>query len=261
MMTFLLRAACIASCLASAPAFAQERRGWTVTLGPGIAYEPQFPGARDMGPTFWPLISVRRTGTEREFTTPDDSAGFSIVGDRRFRIGPSFEIERGREEEDAIPGIGDVGTTIEGGAFAEAYLGDHFRLRADVRKGFNGHKGVTADIGGDLISGTPGDRFHASIGPRLRFANGRYVRAFFGVNPEQSALTGLPVYEAGGGFHSAGALTFAEYRLSEAIGVLAYGRYDRLMGDAKDSPLVLSEVGSRDQYEAGLGLTYTFNLR
>ena len=252
----------VAAAAVAAPALAQDEApaGWTVSIGPGAAYVPTFPGSDEMEIRFWPLIDVRRTGTEAEFETPDDSFGFGIVGNRSFRAGPSLNIQSGRQEEDAIVGIGDVGTTIEGGVFAETFLADNFRLRADVRKGFGGHKGVVADIGADAIVGRTSDRFHASIGPRLRFANGRYVRAFYGVNPHQSALTSLPVYDAGGGLHSAGALAFASYQLNSRLAVEAYARYDRLLGDAKDSPLVLSEVGSRNQYEAGLGLSYSFNI-
>lgn len=246
----------------AAPALAQDDApaGWTISLGPGVAYVPTFPGSDEMELRFWPLVDVRRTGTEAQFETPDDSFGFGIIGNRSLRVGPSFNIQNGRDEEDAIAGIGNVGTTIEAGVFAEAFLADHFRLRADVRKGFGGHRGLVADIGADAIAGKPSDRFHASIGPRLRFADGRYVRAFYGIDTAQSAATGLPVYDSGGGLHSAGALTFTSYQLSPSLGVQAYARYDRLLGDAKDSPLVKSSAGSRNQYEAGIGLAYSFRI-
>lgn len=242
-----------------APAAAQDE-GWIVTLGPGAAWVPEYPGSADRRVDFWPIIDVRRADQPQRFETPDESFGIGLVSTRAFRAGPSINIQDGRDEEDAVPGIGDVGTTIEGGAFAEAYLGTNFRLRADVRKGFGGHKGLIGDVGGDFIIGDPADRFLFSVGPRLRFANARYVRTFFGVNPEQSALTGLPVHAVGGGVHSAGALAFASYRLTDRIGARAYSRYDRLLGDAADSPLVRSDFGSRNQLELGIGLTYSFTV-
>lgn len=245
--------------LPAAPAVAQEE-GWIVDAGPGIAFRPAFPGADKLEPQPWPLIDVYRPGRGPAFETPDQSFGFGIVGGDRLRIGPALRIDGGRDEEDAILGIGNVGTTIEGGAFAEAYVSPSVRLRGEVRKGFGGHKGVVGDVGADVIMGSP-QTLHMSIGPRARFANGRYVRAFFGINPEQSTLTGLPAYNVDGGLHSAGALAFASYRLSSHWGIEAYARYDRLLGDAKDSPLVLSEVGSRDQFEAGVGLSYRFSVR
>lgn len=245
--------------LPAAPALAQDSGGWTVEVGPGIYFRPTFPGADELELRPWPVIDVYRTDRGPSFETPDEGFGFGVVGDDRFRIGPTVQIQHGRDEEDAIAGIGDVGTSIEGGAFAEAYLTPGLRLRGELRKGFGGHKGVVGDIGADFIMGSL-DTFQLSIGPRARFANGRYVRAFYGINPDQSALTGLPVHDVGGGLHSAGALTFAQYRLSDRIGLQAYGRYDRLLGDAADSPLVHSDVGSRDQFEAGIGLSYRFRV-
>lgn len=262
--TSLLRRLAFAAALplAASPAIAQDegRKGWTVEVGPGAYFKPEFPGAKDLKLRPWPVIDVYRTERGPTFETPDEGFGFGIIGNDNFRVGPALQFEGGRDEEDAIPGIGDVKTSVEGGAFVEAYISPSFRLRGEVRKGFGGHKGVVGDFGADFITGIP-ERVQFSIGPRARVANARYVRAFFGVNPAQSALTGLPVYDAGGGLHSAGALAFAKYRLGGPWGMEAYGRYDRLLGDAKDSPLVLSDFGSRNQYEVGLGLSYRFNIR
>ncbi|HEY0626482.1 MAG TPA: MipA/OmpV family protein [Allosphingosinicella sp.] len=263
-LAFLRLTLSAAALLAAAPATAQdapdEDGGWTVSIGPGAAVRPKFPGAEELEAGFWPVIDFYRTERGPSFETPDEGFGFGIVGNDKFRVGPTIQIQSGRDEEDAILGIGDVGTTIEGGAFFESYLSDNLRLRGEVRKGFGGHKGLVGDVGGDFIMGDIDD-FQFSIGPRVRLANKRYVRAFYGVNPAQSALTGLPVYDVDGGLHSAGALAFANYRLSDQLRLQAYGRYDRLLGDAKDSPLVLSDVGSRNQYEAGIGIAYSFRVR
>ncbi|MDT9600098.1 MipA/OmpV family protein [Sphingosinicella rhizophila] len=243
-----------------APASAQEAKGWIVTLGPGAALVPKYPGAKKDEIRFWPIVDVRRAGSEPRFETPDDSFGISLVRSRTFRFGPALNIQRGRDEEDAILGIGDVGTSIEGGAFVEAFLADHFRLRGEVRKGFGGHKGWVADVGGDLILGRPVDRFHLSVGPRLRLADGKYGRAFYGVDAEQALATGLGPHDVDSGLHSVGALSFANFQLSPRLGIQGYARYDRLVGDVADSPLVRSAFGSRSQYEVGLGLTYSFNI-
>lgn len=261
--TFTGAAAAAAALFAAAPAWAQDgetRSGRTVTIGPGLAYVPEFPGAKDLAIDFSPIINVRPLGEDAQYEAPDDNFGFGIVGNENFVVGPTLNLQRGRDEDDAIVGIGDVKTTFEAGAFAEGYLADHVRFRLSLRKGFGGHKGLVGDAGVDFIMGKASDTFHFSIGPRIRYANARYQRAFYGVNAEQAAATGLAPYRPGGGLQSAGALAFANYQMSKAIGVQTYARYDRLLGDAKDSPLVLSDVGSRHQYEVGIGLTYTFDL-
>jgi MipA family protein len=245
----------------SAGAFAQSSfpSGWTFEIGPGVAFQPKFPGAKDLELRPWPVIDFYRTDRKGRFETPDDGIGIGLAGKNGFRVGPALQFDSGRDEDDAIPGIGDVDNSIEGGAFVETLVTPNFRLRAEVRKGFGGHKGVVGDLGADFIVGEADSFF--SIGPRARFANARYVQAFFGVNPEQSIRSGLPLYDADGGLHSAGALAFAKYRLGGPWGIEAYARYDRLLGDAEDSPLVLSSVGSRNQYGVGLGLSYRFNVR
>lgn len=242
------------------PAMAQDddSRGWIVTVGPGVAMEPRFPGSDKLEAKFWPIVAARREGSERRFYTPDDSFGLSLTDDPSFRFGPAVEIERGRQEDD-VPGLDRVKSTIEAGAFLEYFAGS-FRLRADFLQGINGHKGLVGEVGADFISGDPDDQLHFSIGPRASFASGKYVRAFYGISPAESVASGLAAYDPDGGFHSIGALAFSEYKLSPRFAVQAYGRYDRLQGDAADSPLVRSDYGSRNQFEVGAGITYSFNI-
>jgi outer membrane protein len=80
------------------------------------------------------------------------------------------------------------------------------------------------------------------------------------VDAEQSERTGLAVYSAGGGLHSLGGLGSVIYRMKGGFGLEGFARFDRLVGDAADSPVVRSSAGSRNQFELGLGLTYSFGL-
>ena len=42
--------------------------------------------------------------------------------------------------------------------------------------------------------------------------------------------------------------------------MFGYARYERLVGDAGNSPLI-RQFGSRDQLSGGVGLTYTFTVK
>lgn len=259
------RLICVAATLLAAqPALAQSDNTsgylWTVSIGGGGAFTPRFPGAKDLELKPWPLFDIRKFGTDPAFETPDQSTGFALIKEGGLRLGPAITLESGRDEEDAIAGIGDVKLTVEAGAFAEAYISESLRLRGEVRKGFGGHKGLVSDVGADFIIGKTSEPFQFSVGPRVRLADSKYMRAFYGVNSEQAALTGLAPHDPKGGVYAAGAVATANYRINSVWGVEGYGRYDRLMGDAADSPLVRSAVGSRNQFEAGLGLTYSFGL-
>jgi len=231
-----------------------------LTVGPGARLRPTFPGANDGELALFPLIQVRKAGADPVFSTPDQSTSVALLRSEGFRAGPAVRLGRERDEEDAIDGIGDVKRAVEIGAFAESYLSSTVRARGELRKGIGGHKGLLADVGGDMIFGKVTEPFHFSIGPRVRLADKNYVRAYYGIDAGQSQRTGLRVHDADGGIHSAGALASMRYRLNGGYGVQGYARYDRLLGDAADSPLVRSSVGSANQFEVGLGLTYSFGI-
>lgn len=263
--THILGAAAIAVLATAAPASAQsndknDASMLIVTIGGGAQLTPAFPGAKDSKLRPLPLIDVRKAGTDPSFRTPDQSVSFSLLRSEGFRAGPAVRLGESREEDDAIEGIGDVNRSIEVGAFAETYLTPGFRARGEVRKGFGGHKGTLADLGADMILGKVTQPLYFSVGPRARFADGRYMRAFYGINPRQSAATGLPLHDPDGGLHSVGVLGSMKYRTNSPWGAQGFARYDRLLGDAADSPLVRSSEGSRNQFQVGLGLTYTFGL-
>ena len=260
-----IAAATLAASLLAAPATAQEPdKNDTslviLTVGAGARLGPEFPGAKDQKLRPWPLLDVRKVGTDPVFGTPDQSLGFSLLKSEGFRAGPALRLGQSRDEDDAIEGIGDVKRSVEIGGFAEYYLSSNVRTRGELRKGIGGHKGMLADIGADMIVGKVTQPFHFSIGPRARLADSRYVRAFYGVNAEQSAATGLAMHDPDGGLHSLGALSSMKYRMSGGLGLQGFARYERLLGDAADSPLVRSSVGSRNQFEIGAGLTYTFGI-
>jgi outer membrane protein len=103
------------------------------------------------------------------------------------------------------------------------------------------------------------DTYVFSIGPRARWADDNFHDAYFSVTPAVAAAPGLPAYNAGSGFHEVGLYSSLTYMLDRPWGVYGYAGYDRLIGDAADSPIVTA-FGSRNQYSGGIGLFYNFNV-
>ena len=97
--------------------------------------------------------------------------------------GPAANIECSRKNSDVGAPVGKVKTTIEAGAFAQYRWRDNFRLRGELLKGIGGHEGLVGALGADYIL-RDGDRYVFSIGPRLLFSDGRYQRAYFGVDAD-----------------------------------------------------------------------------
>jgi outer membrane scaffolding protein for murein synthesis (MipA/OmpV family) len=260
MLIRTLSAGALFALLASTPASAQDKY-WErrVRIGVGPQIVPAYPGADKMQVQPFGDLSVARIGRTFAFEAPDQSIGFNLLGREGLGIGPAINIQNNRRDRDVGVPIGKVDTTVEVGGFLHYQFGENFRVRGELRKGVNGHEGLVGEVSADVIW-RDGDAYVFSIGPRATITDKKYQRAYFGVTPAQATATGLPVFTSGGGFQSVGALAGVSYQLSERWGVLGYARYDRLIDDPARSPLV-RQYGSRDQFGAGLALTYTFNIR
>jgi outer membrane protein len=248
--------AATAACAASAEDGGKPPRVVRVALGAEIV--PDHVGADGM--RWSPLVNLdlKREGKEFEFEAPDESFGFGLLDLGRLKIGPALNLERSRRPSRFPVPVEKVPTTVEAGAFVQLYLADPLRIRGELRKGLGGHDGWISQVSADFIA-RRGDDYVFSIGPRLTWADKDYQRAYFGVTPALTAASGLATFTPGSGTRGVGAATSLSYQFTPKFGIQAYGRYERLIGDAADSPLIRA-FGSRDQFSAGLALSYTFRL-
>ncbi|MGI8612035.1 MAG: MipA/OmpV family protein [Sphingomicrobium sp.] len=245
--------------LASNPARAQDSDDYRVRVGLGAQLQPEFKGADDTEVAPLWDVDIARGSNPFRFEAPDDSFGISLISGKGFSAGPAANIESSRKNSDVGAPVGKVPTTFEAGAFAQYEVGENFRLRGELLKGIGGHRGVVASLGGDYIA-RDGDRYVFSVGPRLLFSDGRYQRAYFGVDAEAAAASGLPVYRPDGGLHAVALTSGLSYQFTPKFGLFGFGRYERLLGDSAKSPII-RELGSRNQLSGGLGLSYTFTIR
>jgi outer membrane scaffolding protein for murein synthesis (MipA/OmpV family) len=88
-----------------------------------------------------------------------------------------------------------------------------------------------------------------------------YARTYYTVTPAQATASGLPAYDADGGWknYTVGALgTYAlTGDLLHGLKLVAAGTYRRMLNDFAASPVV-SVAGDRDQWMGAVGLAYTF---
>jgi outer membrane protein len=203
-----------------------------------------------------PLVdfSSARGDAPFAFEAPDESFGFPAVDLGGVQLGTAFNIEGGRRF-DGVP-LDETGTAFEVGGFAQFAILPELRARVEVRRGLGGHKSWVGTAGLDVIARS-GDRHVFSVGPRVTLSEARYQRAYFGVTPGEAAATGLAAFSPGGGVHAVGAMAGYLAQISDRWGIYSYAKYDRLIGDAADSPVVL-QLGTRNQFSGGLGLSYTF---
>ncbi|HEX8238659.1 MAG TPA: MipA/OmpV family protein [Allosphingosinicella sp.] len=225
-------------------------------VGLGVQLVPSFPGSGDH--SLRPLVDVSRSRGTRpfDFEAPDESFGPSLIKEGGLEIGPALNFEGSRTAKDVGADLDKVPFTVEAGAFVQYAFSGKFRVRTEVRRGVGGHDGWTGLAGADYIA-RDGDDWLFSIGPRVTVSDGRYHRAYFGVTAPESARTGLAAYRPGGGLQAVGATAGFLKQLNKRFGLYSYAKYDRLVGDSADSPVVRVH-GSRDQLSGGLALTYTW---
>lgn len=257
MMLTPKRLAAILACAASTafvalPATAQD--GLSVTLGFGGTYAPSYFGADSygLGPTGKLSVNGLSFGP-LQFGSPDPNAeklgfglrgAFRVIGDRKAKDNPE------------LTGLTDLKTSVEIG-FGLGYEATDWRAFADLRYGVIGHESMVAELGADWKAvSTP--EFKLSVGPRLLYGSSRYTRTYFGVTAAETVTSGLATYTPGAGLVSAGIEIAATYDLGNAWALEGTINYDRLQGDAADSPI--TALGSRDQGSVSLMLTRRFTF-
>jgi outer membrane protein len=126
-----------------------------------------------------------------------------------------------------------------------------------LRKGVAGHDGLVGEAGIDLTF-WPTQVTEVSFGPRMSYADAEYMRTYLGVTPAESLASGLPAYAPDGGIKGVGFEVLGRYAFTPQWSLLGSVSYERLVGDAADSPI--AQAGSLDQVTARLGLSYRFGL-
>jgi outer membrane protein len=216
-------------------------------IGGGILTRPEYESADDYTLRPWPVVKLDY------LHLPFMTFGGS---EQALKFSPSFRIISKRDDDGDLSGLGDVDTAIEVGGTVSYRMG-MFRGLATLRKGFGGHHGWVGEGGVDMIL-DPTPQLEVSLGPRVHFASDDYLDTYLGVTPAQSAASGLPVFNPDGGVKGVGAAAEGKYRLNRRWAVVGKAGYERLIGDAADSPI--TDLGSKNQFTANIGLTYRFGL-
>lgn len=249
-------------------AMAQEalKEGWGLAVGAGGLTAPTYEGDDSYRVSILPNIQV--TYGDDFFASVQEGVGYRFINEDTLRVGPIGRLKFSRGEDGDQPfaitgedttdlrGLGEVDTTFELGGFVEYEVGG-VTLGAEARKAVSGHDGAVLDLdaswsGRSMAFGPP---LIWSFGPRMRIVDDTYTQAYFGVTPTQSVAAGLPVYTAGGGVYSYGLGGTAILPLDDRWTMVAFASYEKLTGDAADSPLVQLR-GSEDQATLGIFVSY-----
>jgi len=237
------------------PAYVAPARPYDIVLeiGAGAASRPAYEGAKDykFSPTGFVVL--------HKLWLP----GYGVVKDGRttrgLSFGPSFRYVPKRDSNDyaELRGLNDVDAAYELGGKV-SYTFGMIRPWVAVRYGLGGHHGVVGETALDFIF-RPSAVTEFTIGPRASFASAEYMRTYLGITPTEAARSGLRTYDPDGGIKGAGAQITGRYEFTPEWSLVGSLVYEKLVGDAADSPIV--QVGNDDQFTAKLGLTYKFGLK
>jgi outer membrane scaffolding protein for murein synthesis (MipA/OmpV family) len=245
--------------------------GWAVRVGAKAVVQPEWPGSKDY--TVWPLptLAVRDPGSPEVWGSPDDSFSIGLFGNEWIRVGIVGAFESGRDKSDdhKLKGLRPIDWAIEAGGFIEIWPVEWLRARAEVRHGFgifqdNNGKGSDRDYG--LVADLALDGVFKSapwtfaVGPRASFASSDYMRTYFGITQREANRAPFfnRAYKPDGGLKSAGAAASISYDWDGGWRTTVFGGWNRLLDNAEKSPIV-RKVGDKNQFFAGVGLSYEFN--
>ncbi len=196
----------------------------------------------------------------------------NILNHPWLRFGPAVNYRPERDDVDntQVDKMDKIDGTVEAGAF----LGVELKA-ANPRQRFLASIEFLDDVG-DVYGGylfTFSARYwypvmeplDVSLGFSTTWADKNYMNTYFGVNSGNAPLSDpnfvLPAYTAGSGMRDWSFSPGAVLHLSKEWHVAAGAIYRRLVGDAKNSPLVdggSSPAGSPDQLFAGFGVAYAW---
>jgi outer membrane protein len=235
-------------------------------VGIGVGMVPDYEGSDDYTFAPAPFARYNFSGQERYVMLRGYEVQCNLLDHPWLRLGPSLNYRFGRDDDvddDVVKEMKEIDGTAEGGAF----LGVEFADSANPRKRFLASVDFLSDLGGEhegySVYGSVrfwyplSKMFDFGLGLATTYASDDYMSTYFGVTQENAVRTGLPVYDADGGFKDVRVLPALVMHLSQTWHLALGVQYRYLLDDAEDSPLVENR-GSSDQWLGGIGVAYSW---
>lgn len=245
-----------------------------VTVGAGIAVGPSYDGSDDY--TISPLPVILGSFAGIDFEPRGPGLALDVIPDRNgaktdFIFGPVGRARFDRNNsinDDVVRSLGELDVAVELGAVAGAKVNrvfssfDSLTAKVDLRWDVAGaHRGRV--ISPNLTYFRPLNRgIAASFTISADHVDDNYADYYFSISPAGTVASGLPTFNATGGWKNVGTSLFSAIDLdgnaaNGGFSVILIGNYSRLLGDAKRSP-VTSIRGDANQFFGVIGVGYTF---
>ncbi len=225
----------------------------------GIGGYPDYIGSKHYKVGGAPLLRMN-FGTQQYLAVEGNIARVNVLSNENIRFGPAavYRFGRSNVHDKAVDRMKNFGDTVELGGF----VGYDFVTGTDPRNRWSFNTMMTQDVGGkhkgNVASGSITRWFGVGragvfgLNAGTTYGSGQYMDQYFSVSRSDSRRSGLKKYEAGSGFRDVRAIAMFIQPLSRQWAIGAGGMYQRLVGDAKKSPVV--KTGSKNQFYFGAGI-------
>ena len=248
----------------------------SITIGAGGVYLPDYEGSNDY--RWVPAPGAIGSYKGFNFTLAGNRLSIDVIPNRP---GPTWDVQFGpigvvnfnrsnikSIDDRRVRALGELDTAIELGGYVGigktgVITSDYDRLSVSVSYRHDVSDVHDSGIWQPTINYLTPLSHKAAVGlfASAEHADRGYARTYYSVTPAQSVASGLPVFNARGGWknYSIGALgTYAlTGDLLHGFKLVAGGTFSRELNDFGDSPVVRI-AGSRSQWLAAVGLAYTF---
>jgi outer membrane protein len=225
---------------ADAPAPSTGSAGWEASLGAGVGAAPSYPGSSSLRVLPLPFIEVKYA--DRFFLSVFGGVGVNVIALPALHLGLALAPDFGRSEgSDArLSGWAHIDPGAVGRLFAQIRLGPLLAV-SNLRHELGASSGTLVDLG--LNSMLPlGRHLILTGGATLTWADGQYMREYFGIGPSQLAAARADrvtttLFVPGAGLRDVALLLGVIVPLDQHWSVNAYFRGTILLGDAAGSPV------------------------
>lgn len=235
-------------------------------LGIALGAGPDYYGSDDMEGAIGPYGRYQFEGSERYVLLLGPQLSVNLLNDSNWRAGPILRYRFARDsdvDDKVVKRMDEVDSAIEAGVFLEYKLPlsqtpfHQVVFGGDVEGGKNGTEAHLKVMYWQPFSKT----IIGNIGLGMTYGNDEFMENYFGVTSAHDISLypslGGRAYDASSGVASwnipFGVTTFLSKEWMLSVG----GRYERMVSDAKDSPVV-DERGDENQWIGGIGLSYVF---
>ncbi len=175
-----------------------------------------------------------------------------------WKIGPLIQYRLGRDgvEDSQVDEMEDIDDAVELGFFVGEERGNMYLGLTFVADVSDEYEGYLVALEGRYKKPIT-NRFGLIFGANVSYASSDYMETYFGVSPSDAGKSGLPTYKPDGVIKDVGLSLAAKYKPGANWGLMGFVKYNLLLSDAEDSPLVDDE-GQKHQSIAGVAISYSY---